>query len=429
MTIKHYFFSILFFITIKFIFAQDTITVLQYNLLNYGIPVYGCDNSNNSPENKDSYLRTITSYVRPDVFTVNEMRVESYDTTAVDRILENVLNIHFNPAYKRANITNLAGSHIINMLYYNTEKFTLYSQDVIPAYRDINVYKLFYKSDDLQENNDTLFLTCIVTHLKSSQGADNEAIRAEMTSSIMNYIEENNLFDNVLLMGDFNIYTDQEEAFQNLINPANEEITFYDPIEQIGNWHNNDAFAAYHTQSTHTTYNNCASSGGMDDRFDYILMNKSVKNNLFNLVYKTDSYKAIGNDGSCFNESLLSCENVDLSSELKTALYNMSDHLPITLKLTTDKSPALFSRIMPRTGLNVEIKNLNFHEFELQLVNAAQGLNTIQIYSSLGKLIYVQKTDKSRVTISLNNETGIYFMKVVDARQRINIEKLVIIKE
>ena len=77
-------------------YAQDTVTVLHYNLLNYGLPVYGCDNNNNNPDDKDAYLRSITAYLRPDIFSVNEMRVESYDSTPVDRILDNVLNIHFN---------------------------------------------------------------------------------------------------------------------------------------------------------------------------------------------------------------------------------------------------------------------------------------------------------------------------------------------
>ncbi len=59
-----------------------------------------------------------------------------------------------------------------------------------------------------------------------------------------------------------------------LINFSVEEYRFYDPINRVGDWHNNPSYADIHTQSTHTVYNNCASTGGMDDRFDFIMVQK-----------------------------------------------------------------------------------------------------------------------------------------------------------
>lgn len=409
--------------------AQDTLTLMHYNLLNYGLPVYGCNSSNNNPDDKDSFLRTILMDINPDIFTVNELRTESYDSSPADRILDNVLNIHFNPPYNRANITNLSGSHIINMLYYNTNTFTLYAQDVIPAYRDINVYKLHYNSLDLVNKQDTAFLTCIVTHLKSSQGSDNEATRAEMTASIMEYIESNNLGGNVLLMGDFNIYSDQEQAFQNLVNPENQEIKFYDPMEQIGNWHNNADYTNVHTQSTHVTYNDCASTGGMDDRFDYILMDKFIKDNLSHFAYINESYVALGNDGTCFNESLLECENSDLSNDLVDALYYMSDHLPIILKLSTDLIPLAVVSKRSHQRFIVKFRNPVKENLNLKINRNLQGYYSIQLLSMYGDIVLNICTNKINNIIPICHiEEGLYILRVADPLGRVEAEKLFITK-
>ncbi len=410
------------------LFAQDTLTVMHYNLLNYGLPAYGCDNSNNNPDDKDAYLRTITMDVNPDIFTVNELRTESYDSSPANRILENVLNIHFNPPYKRAYITNLSGSHIINMLYYNSDKLILYFEDVIPAYRDINVYKLYYKSIDLAENQDTAFITCIVTHLKSSQGAENEAIRAEMTISIMEYIETHDPGGNILMMGDFNVYTDQEEAFQNLVNPENEEIKFYDPVEAIGNWHVNEDYAGYHTQSTHIIYNDCASSGGMDDRFDFILLDKSLKDNLNHFGYVSSSYVAMGNDGSCFDQALLNCENAELSNDMVDALYYMSDHLPVILKLSIDQSPAIGVPENVFKKYNVICNNPVKETLHMEFVNGGSDYRTILLLNMCGNIVLKAKVNSYNNTIPLGNiKEGLYILRIVDTKGWIESKIIVIL--
>ena len=55
--------------------AQDTITVMQYNLLEYGNYQSGfadCYETNNNTQHKDECIRTILNYVKPDIFTVCE---------------------------------------------------------------------------------------------------------------------------------------------------------------------------------------------------------------------------------------------------------------------------------------------------------------------------------------------------------------------
>ena len=56
---------------------QSTITVMQYNLLQYGNYASGyadCYETNNNTQEKDEAIRTILDYVNPDILTVCEQR-------------------------------------------------------------------------------------------------------------------------------------------------------------------------------------------------------------------------------------------------------------------------------------------------------------------------------------------------------------------
>jgi hypothetical protein len=70
--------------------------------------------------------------------------------------------------------------------------------------------------------------------------------------------------------GDLNIYDSYEPAYQLMMSAGDAKL--YDPISQPGNWHNNVSFAAIHTQSTRTEAFGGGATGGLDDRFDQILV-------------------------------------------------------------------------------------------------------------------------------------------------------------
>ncbi|MCK5170805.1 MAG: hypothetical protein KAQ75_13085, partial [Bacteroidales bacterium] len=261
------YFTILFSFLSLFIFSQDTLTLMHYNLLNYGNNFAGCIENNNHIDDKAEHLKKIIQYVHPDIFTVNEI---ACSTGIVDHLLQNALNIYGGNKYKKGVLSCTSLPYLANVLFYNSKKLVYYSHHAITTdIRDININTLYYYSNDL-ENGDTAFIHCVVAHLKAGSDADDAAQRADETSALMNYLDKN-LRGNIFLLGDLNVYNSSEECFQNLVNEANPEIRFYDPIEQIGNWHNNVNYAGIHTQSTHLTDDGCPASGGMDDRFDFIL--------------------------------------------------------------------------------------------------------------------------------------------------------------
>lgn len=328
-------FSFLF--TSWILMAQDTLQVMQYNLLQYGNYFGDCTTSSNNVNTKNIHLRTLTKYVQPDIFTVNEL---SENTSYHQMILDQVLNIDGENKYRKAVSFNFADSYLVNMLYYNSQKLALYSQDVVhSAVRDIDVYTLYYKAWDLAQTHDTAFVTCFVAHLKAGNSDYDANSRAGMVATAMTYIRTHNLPGNLLFMGDFNIYTSAEQAYINLTYTYNGMRYFYDPINREGDWNNNSSFKDVHTQSTHGHQTDCFSSGGMDDRFDWIMASESLLNGTEDVLLMVDSYEALGNDGQHFNKSINDePENTSAPEEVIDALYEMSDHLPVLVKLKIDAS-------------------------------------------------------------------------------------------
>jgi len=316
-------------------YSQDTLCVVQYNLLNYGNYTSYCTSSVNPVNAEDEYLKVITDYLNPDIFSVNEMSPEA---GYADRILNNVLNRDGVTRYSRITVPNIAGSDLVNMIYYNTDKVHYYSSAVAQSLvRDVDVVTFYYNGTGLS-GGDTVFLTCVVAHLKAGDGSTNASERTSMVTNTLTYLKNNCQPGNYLFMGDLNLYSPTEGAFQNLTGTYyGTSWTFNDPANRVGEWHSNEQYADVHTQSTHST-SGCWASGGMDDRFDFILATDAVINGTKTVIYVPDSYHALGQDGNHFNKALINYPVVPLPSDVVTALYNNSDHLPVTLKLKVDRS-------------------------------------------------------------------------------------------
>jgi len=203
--------------------------------------------------------------------------------------------------------------------------------------RDIDAYELYFKTSGLLAG-DTTKLVCVVAHLKAGEGSTEESTRRAMLQNAMDFIDENYPTDNVLIMGDFNMYTSTESGYRLLTQSySNHDILFVDPLSMqggVGYWHNKSQFAQFHTQSTLDWSDNpCRSGGGMDDRFDMILMSDEVYMGFNNIHYVNNSYKAVGNDGNHFNESINYGYNSAVPTAVADALFNCSDHLPVTMKM------------------------------------------------------------------------------------------------
>lgn len=319
--------------------SQQSIKVMHYNLLNFGVFTDYCTINNNDPDEKSLWLKTIVDYYLPDILIVNEISPSSF---YLDLILNDVLNASGRNYFDRAQGTNQAGSEIVNMLYFNSDKLGLASQDVISHYlRDINVYKLFYKSPGFQPGLDTTFLYMITAHFKAGTSGDDKVVRGQMAQLIMDYIVAHQIEEACLVSGDFNLQNNLEPAWLNLTSSAPVDYRLSDPANMEGIWHNNQDFAIVHSQSTNITSNGCMASGGMDDRFDFILKNYALDNAENPIRYIPESYTIPGQDGQRFNGSLIDPPNNSAPSDVINAMFHFSDHLPVMLSLEVDESVVL----------------------------------------------------------------------------------------
>ncbi|WP_412984583.1 T9SS type A sorting domain-containing protein [Pontimicrobium sp. IMCC45349] len=386
------------------ILAQETFNVMFYNVLNYPLQ---------QPASRIQHLETILDDYQPDLFMICELNNEE----GADNILA-ILQAE-NPSIQRALfVPNTSDDDIgnqndlQNMVYYDSSKFILESQtEVSTLYRDFNHYTL--KLNTTNQNTNPIRINVFVTHLKSSSGTDNQNIRLAMVNDFVDYLETLPSDSYNILGGDLNLYTNSEPAYQELLDNTN-NITFVDPINRSGSWHNNINYLDVFTQSTRTQSGLGGATGGFDDRFDFILTSENMLTNP-DIFYVNDSYQVYGNNNNvnCFNSEINSndCAGSDFNATIRNALYYFSDHLPVTLQLQTNESLSI-----PKHNVENNIAfiggNLIDNKLELNIKNAILGEKKIAITNTLGQqILEINTNNNSRVSIDVSNlSSGIYYV-------------------
>ncbi len=170
------------------------------------------------------------------------------------------------------------------------------------------------------------------SHYKAdSEPLDEERRRIE-AEAIRNDADALGQGARVLYVGDFNMYTSGEDAYQELLSAGNGQAV--DPINKPGAWHDNAAFVAIFTQAPDTNPPSPLTGGGLDDRFDFQLTTGELLDGT-SLDYITGSYHSFGNNGSApMNGSIDSGSNSalpELANRLAVLglLTTVSDHLPV----------------------------------------------------------------------------------------------------
>ena len=93
-----------------------------------------------------------------------------------------------------------------------------------------------------------------------------------------------------ILAGDYNIQRSSEASYQTLLSPGPGQA--FDPLNQPGNWNNNEAFRSVHTQAPSTAPPSGLVGGGMDDRFDFQLITGEFLDGE-GMEYPNGSYRAL----------------------------------------------------------------------------------------------------------------------------------------
>lgn len=282
-------------------FSQDgKVRIATYNILNY-------------PEDyvvRNPLYDLILDQIEPDIIVCQEVASQF----GMNEFRNNVLGADYSSGSYFVN-PNLTA----NVIYYKDSLFTLYDQYVISTnLRDISVYKLYHNF-----SFDSLYI--YTAHLKASSGSTNEQKRLQEVTLLRNFTDNLPEGTNYILAGDLNVYRSSEPAYQKLLDQSTTGY-FLDPIDTPGTW-NNSIYANVHTQSTRTSGGSGA-GGGLDDRFDFILVSQAVIDS-GGIIYNDGSYNEFGNDGMHYNQAINTPPFTIITQQTANALHDASDHLPV----------------------------------------------------------------------------------------------------
>lgn len=289
---------------------SESYRFVSYNLLNF---------SGRVPSDIDrvpSYQK-ILEEIDPDILTVQEVE----DKEALTVFLRDVFTYSQTKQFRAAPFND--GPDTDNALFYNKNRFQFISQEHFGTnYRNISHFVLV--PTDVS-SPDTLHVYS--AHLKA--GTDWQAERNREAKILRSKLNRHNAHDAFIVCGDMNFYTSKEAGFQTLIRSGSDTSgQCFDPIGINGDWHNDSKYALIHTQSTRVNGNNLFSGGGLDDRFDLVLLSRAFFNES-GYFFNRGSYKAFGNDGLHFNKAINSGDNRFIHPDVADALYEASDHLPV----------------------------------------------------------------------------------------------------
>jgi len=219
--------------------------------------------------------------------------------------------------------------------------------------------------------------------------------------------------ENCVLAGDFNVYRSSEAAFQRLLAPAGDGVDFIDPVNRIGSWTANSTFADVHTQCPQSNGNGCFSGGGLDDRFDWIMMNQPLITGSAGAQFVAGSYKAVGNDGQHFNRAINAAPtNTSAPANVINAIFATSDHLPVVAKVRL-LNPS-FS-IGANVYSNAPFKIFNVDD-ELHFQSSKKGEYSYTLMGTNGQVIQHGKfnaTPEKPFQLSIQKQkAGIYFIQL-----------------
>ncbi|MBS1723075.1 MAG: hypothetical protein JSS66_09010 [Armatimonadetes bacterium] len=183
-------------------------------------------------------------------------------------------------------------------------------------------------------------LSCYSSHFKAGTTQSDKDRRLAEATIIRNDAQA--LGHPFLIGGDFNVQDSTETSFAELTgSQSNNAGRFIDPIKTPGHWNSNSSFRFVHSQDP------VPGQAGMDDRYDFILMSSNLVDGAAfdylgnpNIAYSTTtwndpnhSYRAWGNDGTCYNTSLTVPNNAMVGPTIAQALIddtgNQTAHIPV----------------------------------------------------------------------------------------------------
>ena len=294
--------------------------IVNYNVTNYPAVLLAQRQPN---------FRIVLAPLGADIMTCQEFQSQA----GVDSFRTNVLNVIEPGQWSSAPFVN--GNDTDNAFFYKPSKvqflgmWTFYPNPANQL-RLVNCYRVkpVGYSDAAAE------IRIYSQHLKASTGSTNVAQRQAEAIGIRDSMNAIPPGTHAILLGDFNIYTTTEPAFQKFLeSQVDNDGRLYDPYNLSGTF-NQAAFAPYHTQCPCLTCPTGSgfSGGGLDDRFDMFLPTYNM-NDGEGLDLVPGTYIPVGNDGLHYNLNINDPPVIPEGQAYANALWNASDHLPIRVDI------------------------------------------------------------------------------------------------
>lgn len=301
-------------LAISLVFAAapaPAVRVCTYNVLNF---------PGTTGASRVDDFRMVLEEVDADVLVVQEM----LSLAGVNQFLNDALNYSVPGLYAAGPFVD--GPDTDNALFYKPSVVELVSHsEISTALRNISEYVMRpvgYTSTESQ-------FRVYSFHLKAGSTTDDLTKRLAEATILRNHLNDLPAGTCFMLGGDYNIRASTESAYQKLVgSEADNDGRSRDPINRPGTWHDNAAYADIHTQSPRTLSFGGGATGGMDDRFDQLLISYPLADGE-GMDFVPGSHVAFGNDGLHLNMAINAGTNYAVSAAMADALHEAADHLPL----------------------------------------------------------------------------------------------------
>lgn len=288
---------------------------------------------------RDRCFRLVVNKIAPDVLVCQDM----IDLDGSNQFLSKVMNYTTPGKYAAAPFYDSDDTD--NALFYRKAIITyLGKTEIKTPFRYITEYRLKVKAG--AGAGATFHIYSM--HLKAGSGQLEREARAKETQILRDRLNSLPGSTLALACGTLNLLTNNEMAYQYLINhDAPYSAQLNDPVQKPGHWHDRPKYALFHTQSARIIPFYGGATEGLNDRFDFILISDSILAS-HKLTYHKGSYEVYGNDGKHFNKGVNTGTNFAVKKTQADALWSVSDHLPVMIDLLPPSGKT--SKELPRTA-------------------------------------------------------------------------------
>jgi endonuclease/exonuclease/phosphatase family metal-dependent hydrolase len=271
---------------------------------------------------------SVNGIARPvDILTLQEQRVFNTSSSTAHDIAASLNDLHGVTTYEA--LVSGPGFDRLGIVY-NSATVDLVSSLAVPVGTRPGLRGQFRPAGYSDPASDFYVYSA---HFKAGSSDSDEDRRAAEAQTLRNNADALGPDANVIFTGDFNVQGGFEDGYQNFFDSGNARAV--DPTGR-SSW--GGSTPELMTQSTRSgNSSDGGAGGGMDDRFDFQLVTEEVADGGgFAIITPAStgaaesSYRAFGNDGNTFNQSINSTfSNRSQSSGTINALFNFSDHLPV----------------------------------------------------------------------------------------------------